>query len=155
VSHGKLLKFLFQFQLLFCYTHWISWNPFQMTWLLFYLDLLNWIHILRLKLFGNLITFSTWTKHIFSIFQNSNTFGCWKSKLIKREIFKSIYEAKVVCFVLFCLSSWDLPNHGASWCMLGIFRKILMSRGAPTWFETVWSYSVETIDYWTIFSNEN
>jgi hypothetical protein len=141
----------FQFQLLFCYTHQISWNPFQMTWLLSYLDLLNWIHILRSKLFGNLFTFSTWRKHIFSFVQNSNTFGCWKSKLIKREIFKS-YEAHVVCFVLFCLSSWDLPNHGASWCMLRIFRKILMSRGAPTWFETVWSYSVEAIDYWTIFS---
>jgi hypothetical protein len=27
-----------------------------------------------------------------------------------------------------------------------------MCRGAPTWFETVWNYSVEAIDYWTIFS---
>jgi hypothetical protein len=132
----------FQFQLLFCYTHQISWNPFQTTWLLFYLDLLNWIHILRLKLFGNLFTFSTWWKHIFSFVQNSNTFGCWKSKLINREIWKSISEGKVVCFVLFCLSSWDLPNHGASRHMLGIFRKILMSRvhrlGLRLFGATVW-----------------
>jgi hypothetical protein len=28
----------------------------------------------------------------------------------------------------------------------------LMSRGAPSWFEIVWSYGVEAIDYWIIFS---
>jgi hypothetical protein len=27
-----------------------------------------------------------------------------------------------------------------------------VSRGALTWFETVWSYGVKVIDYWTIFS---
>jgi hypothetical protein len=27
-----------------------------------------------------------------------------------------------------------------------------ISRGAPTWFETIWNYSVEVIDYWIIFS---
>jgi hypothetical protein len=30
-----------------------------------------------------------------------------------------------------------------------------MSRGAPIWFETVWNYGVEAINYWIIFSNEN
>jgi hypothetical protein len=133
----------FQFQLLFCYTHQISWNPFQMTWLLSYLDLLNWIHILRLKLFGNLFTFSTWRKHIFSFVQNSNTFGCWKSKLIKREIFKS-HEAHVVCFVLFCFVcqaeiSQTTVLHGAcfvsserSW-WVGVHRLGLRLFGATVW----------------------
>ncbi len=36
----------------------------------------------------------------------------------------------------------------------GIFRKLSMSRDAPTWFETVWSYCVEVVDYSTIFSME-
>jgi hypothetical protein len=48
---------------------------------------------------------------------------------------------------LFCLSCLDLPNHGTSFHTLGIFGKLLMSRGAPTWFQTVWSYGVEAIDY--------
>jgi len=26
-------------------------------------------------------------------------------------------------------------------------RKLLISRGAPTWFENAWSYGVEAIDY--------
>jgi len=26
-----------------------------------------------------------------------------------------------------------------------------MSKGAPTWFETLWSYGVKTIDYSTVF----
>ncbi len=37
-------------------------------------------------------------------------------------------------FGLFCLSCWDLPNHGASCCTLGIIGKPLMSRGAPIGF---------------------
>jgi hypothetical protein len=48
---------------------------------------------------------------------------------------------------LFCMSCLDLPNHGTSLHTLGIFGILLMSRGAPTWFETVWSYGVEAIDY--------
>jgi hypothetical protein len=59
----------------------------------------------------------------------------------------SIYEARY-----FVLSLCDLPNHGTSCHALGIFGKLLMNRGAPTWFETVWSYGVEAIDYWTMFS---
>jgi hypothetical protein len=53
---------------------------------------------------------------------------------------------------LFCLSSWDLPNQDALCLSLSIFGKLLMSRGTPTWFETIWSYGVEAIDHWTIFS---
>ncbi len=30
---------------------------------------------------------------------------------------------------------------------LGIFGKLLTRRGALTWFETIWSYGVEAIDY--------
>jgi hypothetical protein len=32
-----------------------------------------------------------------------------------------------------------------------IFEKLLMSWGAPTWLESVWSYSVEAIDNGIIF----
>jgi hypothetical protein len=28
----------------------------------------------------------------------------------------------------------------------------MSSKGAPTWFKTVWSYNVEAIDHGTIFS---
>jgi hypothetical protein len=49
------------------------------------------------------------------------------------------------CFVL---SHWDLPNHGASCHALGIFGKLLMSRGASMWFETIWSDSVESFFQW-------
>jgi hypothetical protein len=45
------------------------------------------------------------------------------------------------------LSCKNLPNHGTSCCALGLFGKLLMNRGAPTWFETIWSYDVEAIDY--------
>ncbi len=38
---------------------------------------------------------------------------------------------------LFCLSCLDLPNHGASCHILGIFKKLSMSRGASNWFETL------------------
>jgi hypothetical protein len=66
---------------------------------------------------------------------------------------------KVVCFVLSC---WDLPKpqcfKPCSWYLwkaLGEYRcieKLLMNIGASTSFETNWSYNVEAIDYWTIFS---
>jgi hypothetical protein len=59
---------------------------------------------------------------------------------------------KVVCFVLFCLSHKDLLKRCASFHTLGTFRKLSMSKGAPTWFETVWSYNVQAIDHGTIFS---
>jgi hypothetical protein len=45
-----------------------------------------------------------------------------------------------------------LNSHPTSCHTLGIFGMLLMSRGAPTWFETVWRYRVEAIDYRTIFS---
>jgi hypothetical protein len=58
----------------------------------------------------------------------------------------SIYEAKVVCFVLSC---WDLSNHHGTSChTLGIFGKLLMSKGC---IDLVWDYGVEAIDYWIIF----
>jgi hypothetical protein len=48
---------------------------------------------------------------------------------------------------LFCLSSSHLSNHSISGCTLGIFGKLSINKGAPTWFGTVWSYGVEAIDY--------
>jgi hypothetical protein len=57
----------------------------------------------------------------------------------------SIYLlSKVVCFVLF--ATLRSPKPGCIHA-LGVFRKLSMSKSAPTWLETVWSYSVEAIDY--------
>jgi hypothetical protein len=57
----------------------------------------------------------------------------------------SIYEANVVCFVLFLMLRSTKPQHFMvhSWYLW----KLSMSRGALSWFETVWSYRVEAIDY--------
>jgi len=55
---------------------------------------------------------------------------------------------KVVCFVLYTKVSQSM----ASCHIIGIFGKLLVIKGALTWIESVWSYSVEAIDYWTIFS---
>ncbi len=44
--------------------------------------------------------------------------------------------------------------HGASCRTLCIVEKLSMRMGALTWFEIVWSYDVEAIDYWIIFRNE-
>jgi hypothetical protein len=61
--------------------------------------------------------------------------------------YQCIYKAKLF-FVLFChIEISPLPKHSASCHALGIFGKLSMSRGALTWFETVWSSSVEAIDY--------
>ncbi len=49
------------------------------------------------------------------------------------------------------MSHPDLPNHSTLCHVLHILVKLLMSRGALTWFETFWSYGGEAIDYWTIF----
>jgi len=51
------------------------------------------------------------------------------------------------CFVLSCHAE-IFQAMGVSCRTLGIFRKLSMSsRGALTWFETVWSYGVEAIEY--------
>jgi hypothetical protein len=59
------------------------------------------------------------------------------------------HNIDIVCLIL---SSWDFPNHSASCWAHGIFGKLLMSRGALIWFETIWSFDVQVIDYWIIFS---
>jgi len=51
------------------------------------------------------------------------------------------------CFVLFCFSHQNLPNHDVSCCILGIFEKLSMNSGALMWFNIVWDYNVESIDY--------
>jgi hypothetical protein len=50
---------------------------------------------------------------------------------------------KGVYFVLYI----EVSQSMASCHTIGIFGKLLMSRGALTWIESVWSYSVEVIDY--------
>jgi hypothetical protein len=57
-----------------------------------------------------------------------------------------------VCFVLFCLSSWDPLNNDASGHVLGVFGKLLRRRGASAWFHGVWTCGVEVLEYWMIFS---
>ncbi len=43
--------------------------------------------------------------------------------------------------LMICSSCRDVQNHDISSCRdLGIFGKLLISRGAPSWFETLWSY---------------
>jgi len=52
------------------------------------------------------------------------------------------------CFMLCsCYLCKALANHGASCHALGIFAKLSMSTGAPTWFGTVCSCGVKAIDY--------
>jgi hypothetical protein len=59
-------------------------------------------------------------------------------------------QGSLFCFVML---RWDPPKPWGFMLCSCIFKELLMSRGALTWFETVWSYSVEkTIDYWIIFS---
>ncbi len=53
---------------------------------------------------------------------------------------------------MFCFVRLRSPKSHASCRALCIYWKLLTSKGAPTWFETAWSYDVEVVDYWTIFS---
>ncbi len=58
--------------------------------------------------------------------------------------FTSIYEERLfVCFVFFCLSCGDLPNHNTSCHILGTIGKPLMS--APNCFHNVLTYDGEVI----------
>ncbi len=57
------------------------------------------------------------------------------SKVVYFALFVTLRSPKPCCFML---QSWYL---GKAWLI----------RGALTWFEIVWSYNVEAIDYWTIF----
>ncbi len=59
---------------------------------------------------------------------------------------------KVVCFVLFCLYLWDPPNQDASDCILGVFGKLSMRRGAWAWFHGVWTCGAKVLEYWMISS---
>jgi len=62
----------------------------------------------------------------------------------------SIYEARLfVCFVLYL---WDPLNWDASDCVLGVFGKVSMRRGAWTWFCEVWTCSTKVLEYWMISS---
>jgi hypothetical protein len=56
---------------------------------------------------------------------------------------------KVVCFVLYL---WDPPNQDASDCVLGVFGKLLMRRGAWAWVHDVWTCSAQVFEYWMISS---
>ncbi len=69
-----------------------------------------------------------------------------------------IYEARLFvlfCFVLFLrlrsLKPWHfMLGSWYFWKALDAFVGYTL-----TWFETVWTCSVEAIDYWTLFLNEN
>jgi hypothetical protein len=52
----------------------------------------------------------------------------------------SMKQGTLFCFV-------DLWNDNTSCHAISIFGKLLMSKGALTWFEIVWSYGVKSIDY--------
>jgi hypothetical protein len=52
-----------------------------------------------------------------------------------------------VCHIDIQTTALPFPNHNISCHTLGIFGKLSMSRGAPTWFKIVSNYNVETIDY--------
>ncbi len=60
---------------------------------------------------------------------------------------------KVVCLYHFvCLSCWDLPSHGASWCVLNTIGKPLMSTGLQqVGFHNVSTYVEQIIEYQTNF----
>jgi len=64
-----------------------------------------------------------------------------------------VYEERLfACFIyLFCLSHWDLPNHGASCRTLGTIGKPSMDKGATSWFHNFLTYIVKVIEYWIIF----
>jgi hypothetical protein len=60
----------------------------------------------------------------------------------------------------FCLSCRDLQNHGASCHTLGVFKKLLMSRGALNWFETLLKlqcgrYNLLNLFFMKIKQNQN
>ncbi len=96
-----------------------------------------------------------------------NEFCCWKFKQITK---KWVSKGKCIECVhtwgqqhmlpylsmkessLFCFFIMISPKR---WCFglcYGIYhQKVLNEWGALTWFN-VWSYNVEFIDYWTIFS---
>jgi hypothetical protein len=56
---------------------------------------------------------------------------------------------KVVCFVL---QLWDPLNQDASDCVLDIFGKLSMRRGAWAWFHDVWTCGAKVLEYWMISS---
>jgi hypothetical protein len=91
---------------------------------------------------------------------NECYFYPWKEQLwsfnLRNNIYLGLKQGRRSMVFCFDLSGWDLPTHGASCCVLYwcLWRdELWMSKGAPTWFETFWSYGVKAIDYWTIFSN--
>jgi hypothetical protein len=58
---------------------------------------------------------------------------------------------KIVC--LFCLSHWDLPNHGTFHHALNMIGKPVISKGALRWFVNVNNYNARIINYW-VFSKK-
>ncbi len=62
----------------------------------------------------------------------------------------SLYEG--ILFVLFVSHLWDLPNWGISDCILDVFGKLSMRRGALAWSQIVSICGVEVLEYWMSFS---
>jgi hypothetical protein len=54
-------------------------------------------------------------------------------------------QGSLFCFILFCYT--EISQTTTLHATLLYLEKALMSRGAPTWFEIVWIYNVQAIDY--------
>jgi hypothetical protein len=70
---------------------------------------------------------------------------------------KKIYQKyvyllnKVVClFCMFCLSIWNIPNHGAFHNIIDTIGKPLMRASAWRLLCNVLTYVAINIEYWTI-----
>jgi hypothetical protein len=53
---------------------------------------------------------------------------------------------------LICLYLWDPWNWDASDCVLGVFGKLSIRRGAWAWFNDIWTCGAKVLEYWMISS---
>jgi len=66
---------------------------------------------------------------------------CWSHS----HIVLPIYEGRL--FVCFCLSHWDVSNHGTFGHALCTIENPSISRDALTWFHYVLAYDGKVIEY--------
>jgi hypothetical protein len=65
-------------------------------------------------------------------------------------ILNNHHNIDIVCLIL---SSWDFPNHVELHVELMVsLESSWWVRGALIWFKTIWSFNVQVVDYWIIFS---
>jgi hypothetical protein len=75
--------------------------------------------------------------------------SCLECQKFFAPISLSMKQGNLFCFVCHIEISQTTALHAM---LLMSLESSLWVGGALTWFETVWSYGVEAIDYWTIFS---